>query len=636
METILVPLSRPEQASILSTFILPVARGEHARVILLHVCPALYRQEGNACEAEADEDNAWLQEAARAFKDAGVAVTIERREAQSIAGGIRDAVQRFDPDLLALSWRRPGPNEPDPDDDLALHDLLMDVPCDLVVWRGSQAAPPPHRVLIPSAGGPNVELGFRFAEDFHRAYGSKLVLLTVLPENASNEAEAEARKALAERTKKALEGLSIPREAVELTVLRAKSPEDGILQMATPLHADVVIIGASREGVIHRIRFGEIPEKVAAQAQVPVLVIKRPLPRRVTVYRRAWDTLAQITPNLNESEKVEVYRTSRRNARSSRDFFTMIALSTAIATFGLMLNAPAVIIGAMLIAPLMNAIIAMGLGIVQGDGKLLSLGAKTTLGGILTTLLVSFFLELIIPFNTLTAEMLARSSPNLLDLGVALAAGAAGSYALARKNVSSSLPGVAIAVALIPPLATTGMALALREWSVALGAGLLFLTNLVGIVAMSSWVFLSMDFKPEVDRRERMRLFARGWQAILVMILLITIPLAVVTVRQLKEQRINGAIQSALDAEFANMKGVQLRDWRYEVTDGVLNLELALETEQDMPFYQSIAIQDHLTERLGRPVALTLKIIPTIRLDPRQPPDEFPAHLPAISPSPTP
>jgi uncharacterized hydrophobic protein (TIGR00271 family) len=633
METILVPLSRPEQASILSTFILPVARGEHARVILLHICPAIYGQEGDSCAAEADEDSVWLQEAARTFKDAGVSVTIARREAQSIAGGIRDAVQSFNPDLLALSWRRPGPGEPD--DDLALHDLLMDVPCDLVVWRGSQAAPPPHRVLIPSAGGPNVELGFRFAEDFHRAYGSKLVLLTVLPENASNEAEAEARKALEERTQEALAGLSIPSSAVELTVLRAKSPEAGILQMATPLHADVVIIGASREGVIQRIRFGEIPEKVAAEASVPVLVIKRPLPRRVTLYRRAWDALTRVTPNLSEPEKIDVYRESRRSARTTRDFFTMIALSTAIATFGLMLNAPAVIIGAMLIAPLMNAIIAMGLGIVQGDARLLSLGAKTTLAGVGATLLVSFLLELIIPFDTLTHEMIARSAPNLLDLGVALAAGAAGSYALARKNVSSSLPGVAIAVALIPPLSTTGMALALAEWSVALGSGLLFLTNLVGIVAMSSWVFLSMDFKPEVTRRERMQLFARGWQAILFMILLITIPLAVVTVRQIQQQRTENAIDAALAIEFANMPGMYLRDWSHEEKDGVLDLELEVEASEAVPFYQSIALQERLARRLDRTVALTMKVIPTIRLDPQQPPDEpYLSPLPQTTPLP--
>ena len=633
MHTILVPLSRPEQGAILSTFILPVARGEHARVILLHVCPVRYGEDGDNCAAGEAEDARWLQEAARPFVEAGVMVQMERRDAHSIAGGIRAAVREFKPDLLALSWRRPGQNERD--EDITLHELLMDVPCDLVVWRGDQAAPPPHRVLIPSAGGPNVELGFRFAEDFHRAYGSKVLLLTVLPPTATDEDRSEARAALEERARAALEELSLPWEAVELHVVKARSPEAGILQMAAPVHSDVVIIGASREGVIQRLRFGEIPEKVAAEADVPVLVIKRPLPRRMTLYRRAWDALTSVTPNLTESEKVEVYRESRRSARTTRDFFTMIALSTAIATFGLMLNAPAVIIGAMLIAPLMNAIIAMGLGIVQGDARLLSLGAKTTLAGVGATLLVSFLLEFIIPFDTLTPEMIARSAPNLLDLGVALAAGAAGSYALGRKNVSSSLPGVAIAVALIPPLATTGMALALAEWRVALGSGLLFLTNLVGIVAMSSWVFLSMDFKPEVTRRERMQLFARGWQAILFMILLITIPLAVVTVRQLQQQRTENAIEAALEAEFANMPGMYLRNWSHEEEDGILDLELEVEASEAVPFYQSIALQERLARRLDRTVALTLKVIPTIRLDPQQPPNEpYLAPLPQTTPLP--
>jgi len=618
MDTILVPLSRPEQAAILSTFILPVARGEHARVILLHICPTLYDSNETFCAGDSAEDIPWLQAAATLFQDADVTVQIERREAHSIAGGIRAAVREFKPDLLAMSWRRSGPNKKD--DDLTLRDLLMDVPCDLVVWRGNQAAPPPHRVLIPSAGGPNVELGFRFAEDFHRSYGSKVLLLTVLPTSATDKEMAAARAALESRASIALEDLSLPRDAVELHVIRAKSPAAGILQMATPTHSDVVIIGASREGVIRRLRFGEISEKVAAQASVPVLVIKRPLPRRVTLYRRVWDALMQVTPNLTEADKVEVYRESRRSSRATRDFFTMIALSTAIATLGLMLNAPAVIIGAMLIAPLMNAIIGMGLGVVQGDARLLALGFKTTLMGIGVTLLVSFLLELTIPFDTLTPEMIARSAPNLLDLGVALAAGAAGSYALARKNVSSSLPGVAIAVALIPPLATTGMALALAEWQVALGAGLLFLTNLVGIVAMSSWMFLSMDFKPEVTRQERMRLFARGWQAILVMILLITIPLAVVTVRQIQRQRSRNAIEAALNAEFATRSDIHLRDWRYQQKDDVLDLELEVEAAETISYDQSVGLQDRLARRLDGPVALTLKVIPTIRLDPQQPP----------------
>ncbi len=617
METILVPLSRPEQAAILSTFILPVARGEHAQVILLHIQQA-HLQQDEGGEEEALEDEGWLNEAAQRFQNTDVEVRVVQRMAHSVAGGIRDAVNEFKPDLLALSWRRPD-QEGGEDEDVTLHDLLMDVPCDLVVWRGDQAAPPPHRVLIPSAGGPNVTLGFQFAEDFHRAYGSRVILMTVVPKQASDEEVRAAQKALEERAQQALVEHSLPPHAITYQVVRASSPEQGILQMASPIHADVVIIGASRESVIHRIRFGEIPERVAAKAQIPVLVIKRPLPKRMTIFRRAWDLLTAITPDLSEAEKVTVYRESRRNARTTRDFITMIAISTVIATLGLMLNAPAVIIGAMLIAPLMGAIIAMGLGVVQGDARLLELGMKTTGWGVFITLIVSFGLELIIPLNGLTDEMLARSSPNLLDLGVALAAGAAGAYALARKNVSSSLPGVAIAVALIPPLATAGMALALLSWQTALGAGLLFLTNLVGIVAMSSWVFLSMGFQPEFGRRERLQLFSRGWQAILVMILLISIPLAVVTVKQLREQNIETTLSQVLQEEMDTWPDATLLDWTYEEQGNVLWLKLDLEAEGVITEEDTQALQQHLAQRLRRPVALSIRMTPVIHLQPVTP-----------------
>ena len=612
MDTILVPLSRPDQAAILSTFILPVARGEHARVLLLHITPL--EEEGSSPPPEDD----WLTQAASCFEGAEVQVQIVRREARSVAGGIRDAVAEFSPDLLALSWRRPGPGEVD-EEDVTLRDLLLDVPCDLVVWRGTQAAPPPHRILIPSAGGPNVALGFRFAKDFHQAYGSRIVLLTVVRADAKEDEVAAARQALEARAHHIATSFDLPLSALSWQVVRADSPTTGILRMATPQHADVVIIGASREGVIHRIRFGEIPAKVAARAQIPVLVVKRPLPKRVTFYRRAWDILASITPNLSEAEKIEVYRESRRSARLTRDFITMIAISTVIATLGLMQNAPAVIIGAMLIAPLMSAIIAMGLGIVQGDGRLLKLGVTTTAWGILVTLTVSFTMELIIPYNRLTPEMVARSAPNLLDLGVALAAGAAGAYALARKQVSSSLPGVAIAVALIPPLATTGMALALEAWRTALGAGLLFLTNLVGIVAMSSWVFLSMGFQPEGDRRDRLRLFSRGWQGILVMIILISIPLAVVTVRQLHQLTIHSVVQQALTQELATWPDAMLRDWSYTEEGEVIHLNLEVESETPISHDETLALQEALAQRLGRPVSLTLKIVPIVKLAPLSP-----------------
>jgi uncharacterized hydrophobic protein (TIGR00271 family) len=611
MKTILVHLASAAESDILATFILPVARSEQAQVILLHICP-IHATHDSTCQDDASEESHWLNEAAREFETTGVTVQIHRREAHSIAGGIRDAVSEFKPALLALSWRRSRENEYDTA--LTLQELLLDVPCDLVVWRGEQAAPPPHRVLIPSAGGPNVQVGFRLAEDFHRAYGSKIIMLTVVALDATPQQVDEARAALEARTRTALESLQVPWDAVQLQVVKARTPVAGILKMAAPTHADVVILGASEEGVLHRLRFGEIPEKIAAQARVPVLIIKRPLPRRITLYRRALDAVLRLTPNATESEKIAVYREARRNARQSHDFFTMIALSTAIATLGLMLNAPAVIIGAMLIAPLMSAIVAMGLGIVLGDARLLKLGARTTAAGVAATLLVSFLMELLIPFDTLTHEMLARSSPNLLDLGVALAAGAAGAYALARKNVSSSLPGVAIAVALIPPIATTGMALALGQWSVALGAGLLFVTNLVGIVGMSSFIFLSMNFMPGIPRRDRMRLFARGWQITLLLILAVSIPLALVTARQVRQLQIKRAIETEMQAELRTRSAIKLRTWHYQEQGQLLNLDIEIEAQEPISMEQAADMQMGLAQRLQRPVALTLKTIPSIHL----------------------
>jgi len=464
----------------------------------------------------------------------------------------------------------------------------------------------------------------------------------VLPPNVTDAEEAQARQALTQRVQKVSEKTQLPLEVIETRIVKAKTPAAGILQMATSVHSDVVIMGASRESVIHRIRFGEIPERVALRAQAPVLVIKRPPPRSITFYRRIWDVIDRAAPDVTEAERVAVYRESYRNARATRDFFTMIALSTAIAAFGMMQNAPAVIIGAMLIAPLMSAIIAMGLGIVEGDARLLSFGARTTFWGIIVTLGVSFALEALIPFNAVTPEMLSRAAPNLLDMGVALAAGAAGAYALARKNVSSSLPGVAIAVALIPPLTTVGMALALTEWRIAGGAALLFVTNLVGIVSMSSLVFLAMGFMPNSSRYERMRIFSRGGHAVLIMILLIALPLTFLTVHQLKIEHTEAAVKHAIEIEIGQMQKVTLMNWRYkENGNGGLALEVEVEAARTVPHQESVALQKRLANRLHRPVALILKVIPTTRLDALAPPTQTPTFTPAptqtatLSPTPT-
>lgn len=187
----------------------------------------------------------------------------------------------------------------------------------------------------------------------------------------------------------------------------------------------------------------------------------------------------------------------------SASYLLDLIFSAGIATLGLVLNSPAVVIGAMLISPLMGPIMASGLAFAASD---IYLGVKSLLsliGSVIAAVAFSAALVWLLPFQAPTGEILARTQPNLLDLGVAVFSGLAGSFVMARSlsgGAASALPGVAIAVALMPPLCTVGFGVGSGwNWQIMSGAGLLFLTNLVAIAASAFLVFylVGMD-APEV------------------------------------------------------------------------------------------------------------------------------------------
>lgn len=181
-----------------------------------------------------------------------------------------------------------------------------------------------------------------------------------------------------------------------------------------------------------------------------------------------------------------------------------LVFSAGIATLGLVLNSPAVVIGAMLISPLMGPIMGAGFGLAASD---LYLGAKAFAGiiaSVIAAIAFSAFLVWLLPFHVATSEILARTQPNLLDLGVALLSGLAGSVVVCRGGEGggiTAMPGVAIAVALMPPLCTVGYGVGAGfDWAIISGASLLFLTNLVAITASAFVVFyvVRMD-SPDVQ-----------------------------------------------------------------------------------------------------------------------------------------
>jgi uncharacterized hydrophobic protein (TIGR00271 family) len=200
--------------------------------------------------------------------------------------------------------------------------------------------------------------------------------------------------------------------------------------------------------------------------------------------------------HASEDRYRELFSSLREQGRVESTFITLMILSTTLATVGLFLNSASVVIGAMLLAPLMQPIVSGSMGVLRDDQNLLLSSFKTVGIGVLLVLLTSATIALILPFDNLTSEISARLRPSLLDLIVALASGVAAAYAKNNEKIIGSLAGVSIAVALVPPISTAGIGLGWMRFDIFYQAFLLFVTNFVGIIFAAGLTFLVLGYSP--------------------------------------------------------------------------------------------------------------------------------------------
>ncbi|KAG1648745.1 hypothetical protein GQR58_029604 [Nymphon striatum] len=199
--------------------------------------------------------------------------------------------------------------------------------------------------------------------------------------------------------------------------------------------------------------------------------------------------------------------TSRRVIR----FVVLMSFAAVIASMGVITDSTAVVIGAMLIAPLMTPLMGMAISLVMGWPRRLARSTAMAALGIAIAVLIGLLLGLVVPavIDTSTnSQILARTSPTMLDLIVAVAAGAAGAYALSRPDVSDSLPGVAIAISLVPPLTVVGISYSQGDWARGHGALLLYATNMVAILVMGGLTFIVTGVTPisrVTENQQRLR-----------------------------------------------------------------------------------------------------------------------------------
>lgn len=289
-------------------------------------------------------------------------------------------------------------------------------------------------------------------------------------------------------------------------------------------------------------------------------------------------------------------------------FVALMAFATAIATFGVASDSTAVVIGAMLIAPLMTPILGAAASIVSGwttrflrSFGLVSLGVVVAIG---LSFILSRYVGDFINVATNT-QITSRTAPTIIDLAIAVAAGAAGAYANARRDVSDSLPGVAIAVALVPPLAVVGTTLQEGAEGLALGAFLLFATNLVGIIVAASTVFFLLGLTPWNRVEAEADSIFRSFSTAILALALVAIPLTLTGEELLASQSNQAAVERLVSAA---VDGTDYDPVTVRLSGGDVEVVLVGPLDAEELGWDVLAADIAL--QVGREVVVRIRIIP--------------------------
>jgi uncharacterized hydrophobic protein (TIGR00271 family) len=343
---------------------------------------------------------------------------------------------------------------------------------------------------------------------------------------------------------------------------------------------------------------------------------------------------------LSDQRRSEVLGELEIASSPGFDFFLLVILSCSIATFGLITDSAAVIIGAMLVAPLMSPILGLSLASVAGEQRMFRRAIVALVEGVFLAIVLSAILGWIarlLPFDILVEipdEVISRTRPSPFDLGIALAGGAAAAYALAQPRLSAALPGVAIATALMPPLCTVGIGISLENPQVTLGALLLFFTNLASISFAGIIVFAALGFRP-IHLENNWHHIPRSVFISAILVLITAVPLILLTMQVVAQSHFQQEVRGVVSAELSALPDSQLINVEIEASDSILGLRVTVRTSRQPSYSQVVELQKAIASRLQRILTLQLIVVPTTKLDPLIPPTYTPSFTPGPSPVPT-
>lgn len=386
--------------------------------------------------------------------------------------------------------------------------FLSYIRCEVVLCLGMQPEQALSRILVATTPGPDGRAALQLGAQLAASTSGTLTALHVNP-NVGVLAKEVGTRRLEAQIKKAL-GKGQP--SVKSRVVVDDQVQQGIRQVWDEGNHDVVLVGVPGSQIE-----GSLVPKFGKDVTVVIVSPASPFANRYKQFVE--EGIQRFVPQIEREDRIALVDRVQSSAAWNFDFLALMLLSTFIAAIGLIQNSAAVVIGAMLVAPLMTPLLGLGLALEQSNPMLARLSLRSLTYGLCVSLIVGLLVGFATSsFEEPTREMLSRGVPGVLDLIVAYAAGLAAAYAYSRPSLIAALPGVAIAAALVPPIATSGLALSLGDFALAFGALLLFGINMVTIILASMTSLWAVGFRSNI-KSSRWRVVAGSTIIVTVLIL---------------------------------------------------------------------------------------------------------------------
>ena len=591
---VIVPVANPDTASALVALGAEAARRREGHLVLLQVInvPEHLPLDNRRFEAQRKLDI--LEQSLSEAEALGVPTLGLTRLSRSVGQGILDTAVEESAGLVVMGSNTNSQDIGRIGFGLVVDTVLDRAACEVIVLRAAGEFSP-QRALVPAANS----RGLQAARVASWVTGGNVTVMHVVEDGSSQESAETHLKAIAAEIENG--------HAIETRVQRSGTPLNGILE-ALEGH-DLLVLETGELALLDDDRRRQLPLRLLERTDVPIILVRSQaeLPRLVA--RRAIRSISDIIPPLTREEQLALYRDLREAARPNVNFFVLITLASVIASLGLLISSPAVVIGAMLVAPLMSPIIAIAAGLTFGDGHTLREALASTVQGAMAAVFIAIVIGLIVPGAAATSEVLARTQPSLIDLMIALASGMAGAYAIARKEVGEALPGVAVSAALLPPLASAGLGVALRDGAIVGGALLLFTTNLIAIVFAGGLVFLLLGVRPPTGER-RSRWLRQGVLVTGLSLLAVSLPLAFLLWRSVEQGRIEQRTREILESEIADWGAVEIADLEIKPHLQQVDVLGTLYSPNPITAEQLAGLEAELESALRPDVSLRLIVIP--------------------------